>query len=229
MAGERPALRHAVELAAQQGHYPALLSARWNLFVANLPHGWTDLLPDTNLALFIVGLLAVRYGIVDQPKRHVRVIVGWMCFGAAAWALAWLGLRNLPATGRPGLDQALSVGFGLLQDQWLCFAYIGAVLLLLAYRPVWTARLAPFGQAGRMALTNYMVQAALLDLLASSYGFGLRLRPYLYAPAALVCFAAVAGASIAWLRRYRFGPLEWVWRTVTYARRQPLRRLPPVS
>jgi uncharacterized protein len=103
------------------------------------------------------------------------------------------------------------------------------VLLLLAYRPVWTARLAPFGQAGRMALTNYMVQAALLDLLASSYGFGLRLRPYLYAPAALVCFAAVASASIAWLRRYRFGPLEWVWRTVTYARRQPLRRLPPVS
>jgi uncharacterized protein len=229
MAGERPALRHAVELAAQQGHYAALLSARWNLFVANLPHGWTDLLPDTNLALFIVGLLAVRYGIVDQPKRHVRLIVGWMCFGAAAWALAWLVLRSLPATGRPGLDQALSVGFGLLQDQWLCFAYIGAVLLLLAYRPVWTARLAPFGQAGRMALTNYMVQAALLDLLASSYGFGLRLRPYLYAPAALVCFAAVAGASSAWLHRYRFGPLEWVWRTVTYARRQPLRRLPLMS
>lgn len=229
MAGQRPALRHAVELAAQQSHYPALLSARWNLFIANLPHGLTDLLPDTNLALFILGLLAVRYGIVDQPKRHLRLIVGWMCFGAAAWALAWLVLGNLPATGSPGLDQALSVGFGLLQDQWLCFTYIGALLLLLAYRPVWTARLAPFGQAGRMALTNYMVQAALLDLLASSYGFGLRLRPYLYAPAALVCFAAVAAASTAWLRRYRFGPLEWVWRTLTYARRQPLRRLPLVS
>jgi uncharacterized protein len=137
-----------------------------------------------------------------------------------------LVLRNLPVTGRPGLDQALSVGVGLVQDQWLCLAYIGAILLLLAYRPGWTRRLAPVGQAGRMALTNYMVQAALLDLLASGYGWGLRLRPYLYAPAALVCFAAVAAASVAWLRRYRFGPLEWVWRTLTYAEPQPLRRLP---
>jgi len=69
-----------------------------------------------------------------------------------------------------------------------------------------------------------MVQAALLDLLASGYGVGLRLRPFLYAPAALVCFAVVAAASVAWLRRFRFGPLEWVWRTLTYAEPQPLRR-----
>jgi uncharacterized protein len=229
MAGARPALRQAVELAAQHGSYAALLSARWSLFVASLPHEWTDLLPDTNLALFILGLLAVRLGIVDRPKQHVRLIVGWMGFGVAAWALSWLALRNLPETGRPGLDQALSVGFGLVQDQWLCLAYIGAVLLLLAYRPVWTSRLAPVGQAGRMALTNYMLQAALLDLLASGYGFQVRLRPYLYAPAALACFAVVAAASVAWLRRYRFGPLEWVWRILTYAEPQPLRRLPAAS
>jgi uncharacterized protein len=113
----------------------------------------------------------------------------------------------------------------LAQDQWLCFTYIGAVLLLLAYRPRWTTRLAPIGQAGRMALTNYMLQAALLDLLASPYGLALKLRPYVYAPAALGCFAVVAAGSVAWLRRYRFGPLEWVWRTVTYAERQPLRRV----
>ena len=58
----------------------------------------------------------------------------------------------------------------MLQDQWLCLTYIGAVVLLLAYRPAWTARLALFGRAGRMALTNYMMQAAVLDVLASGYG-----------------------------------------------------------
>jgi uncharacterized protein len=222
----RPALRQAVELAQHQGHYLTLLSARWAQFLAALPHGWTDFLPDTNLALFAIGLLAVRYRVVDEPRRHVRLIAAGMSFGAVAWATSWLVLRNLPTTGRPGLDSALSQGFGMLQDQWLCFTYIGAVLLLLAYRPVWTARLAPFGQAGRMALTNYMLQAALLDIFASSYGLGLKLRPYVYAPAAVVCFAGVAALSVAWLRRYRFGPLEWVWRTLTYAHRQPLRRLP---
>src|SRR5690242_960154 len=60
MAGARPVLRQTVEAAAQHGTYAALLAARWRLFVADLPHGWTDLLPDTNLALFILGLLAVR-------------------------------------------------------------------------------------------------------------------------------------------------------------------------
>ncbi|HET7470913.1 MAG TPA: DUF418 domain-containing protein, partial [Gemmatimonadales bacterium] len=68
--------------------------------------------------------------------------------------------------------------------------------------------------------------AALLDLLASDYGVGLRLRPYIYAAVSLLCFAVVAAASVAWLRRYRFGPLEWVWRTLTYAEAQPLRRAP---
>ena len=218
------ALRHAVELAAQQSDYSALFSARWALFVGTLLHGWRDLLPDVNLALFTIGLLSVRYGVLDEPKRHARLITRWMVFGALAWASSWTVLRNLPATGVPGLDDPLAYGLGILQDQWLCFTYIGAVLLLLAYRPVWTVRFAPFGRAGRMALTNYMLQAAVLDLLASGYGLGLKLRPLVYAPAAVMFFAVVAALSTAWLRRYRFGPLEWLWRTITYAQIQPLRR-----
>jgi len=225
----RATLRHAVELAAQQSHYGPLLSARWALFVASLPHMWADLLPDTNLALFIVGLLAVRHHVVAEPRRHVRLIAGWMSFGVVAWGVSWLVLRSLPTTGRAGLDDALSVGFGLLQDQWLCFTYIGGVLLLLAFRPGWLGRLAPIGQAGRMALTNYMLQAAVLDFLASGYGLALKLRPIVYAPLAVVGFALVAALSVAWLRRFRFGPLEWIWRTLTYGHSQPLLQAVPTT
>jgi uncharacterized protein len=75
-----------------------------------------------------------------------------------------------------------------------------------------------------MALTNYMVQAAVLDAFASTYGLGLRLRPYTYVVAACLLFAAEAALSGAWLARYSFGPLEWLWRTLTYAHPQPLRR-----
>ena len=218
------ALRQAVDAATRQGHYATLLSARWALFVGTLPHGWPDLLPDVNLALFTLGLLAVRHRVLDQPRRHVRLIAGWMTFGALAWAISWLVLRRLPELPVPGARDPLEYGLGLVQDQWLCFTYIGAVVLLLAYRPAWTARLAVFGWAGRMALTNYMVQAAVLDVLASGYGFGLKLRPYAYVAAAVLLFAAEAAVSSAWLARFRFGPLEWLWRTVTYARPQPLRR-----
>jgi len=218
-------LRQAVERAAAQGDYAALLSARWALFTGTLvPRTWRELLPDTNFTLFILGLLAVRYRVLDEPRQHVRLIKGWMMFGVLAWATSWLVLRQVPELPIPGTSDPLRYGLGLVQDQWLCLTYIGAVVLLLAYRPVWTARLAPFGLAGRMALTNYMVQAAVLDVLASHYGFGLKLRPYAYVAAAVLLFATEAAASGAWLARFRFGPLEWVWRTVTYWRPQRLRR-----
>ena len=218
------ALSQAVDAAARQKSYVVLLSARWSLFVGTFPHSWRDLLPDVNLALFILGLLAVRHGILDDPKHHVRLIARWMMFGAAAWASAWLVLPHLPGIPIPGADWPIAYGLGLVQDQWLCFTYIGAIVLLLAFRPAWTERLAVFGFAGRMALTNYMMQAAVLDALSSGYGAGLRLRPSAYTLAAVVLFGAQAAISRAWLARYWFGPLEWLWRTATYARIQPLRR-----
>jgi uncharacterized protein len=217
-------LRRAVETAAQQGDYLALLRARWALFLGSFPHGWRDLLPDTNLALFCIGLLAVRHRVLDEPRRHARLIRRWMAFGVVAWAGFWLVLRNLPELRVPGARDPLAQGLGLFQDQWLCLTYIGAVVLLLAYRPVWTERLSTVGRAGRMALTNYMLQIAVLDALASGYGWRLRLRPYAYVLAAVILFGVEAALSTAWLARFRFGPLEWLWRMATYARPQPLRR-----
>jgi len=210
--------------AAKLPHYSALLAARWSLFVAGLPHRWRDLLPASNLTLFILGLLAVRHGVLEEPKRHVRLIVGWMTFGTLAWALSWTALRALPDVPIAGADWPIRFGLGLVQDQWLCLAYVGGVVLLLAYRPQWTARLRVFGEAGRMGLTNYLLQALVFDVIGSDYGFGVRLRPYAIVVAAPVMFITLALLSRAWLARYRYGPAEWLWRSVTYARVQPLKR-----
>jgi uncharacterized protein len=204
--------------------YPALLAVRAKLFAATLPHGWRDLLPGSNLALFIAGLLAVRHRVLDEPLRHVRTIVSWMLFGAVAWALSWTVLRTMPVLPVAEGDWPLRVGFGVLQDQWLCFTYIGAVALWLAHRPGWLARLRPIGEAGRMALTNYLVQALVFDVLGSAYGANVTVRPYVYLLAAPAMFAAQIAGSHLWLYRYRFGPCEWLWRCLTYAAPQPLRR-----
>lgn len=218
------ALARAVADAEQHGGYLTVLAARWRLFAATPPGDWRGLLPGTNLALFIVGLMAVRHRVIDEPLRHTRLIAGWMAFGAASWAISWVFLQRLPAIPIAGAGWPLAAGLGLIQDQWLCFTYIGAVVLLLAKRPAWNARLAFVGAAGRMALTNYMIQVAVLDVLASGYGAALKLRPYAYLAAAILLFAAEAAFSRAWLAHFRFGPLEWIWRTATYARRQPLHR-----
>ena len=217
-------LQQALHAAEQQDSYLALLRARVAYFGWSWaqPRRW---LPDVNLAPFIIGLLAVRHGVFDAPRRHVRLIAGWMAFGAASWAAAaWLLLRRVPELPVPGLQWTLQYGLGLVQDQWLCLTYVGAVVLLLAYRPAWRGRLAPAGLAGRMALTNYMLQVAVLDALASGYGLGLKLRPLVYVAATALLFGAEVALSRWWLARYAFGPLEWAWRSMTYGRVQPMRR-----
>lgn len=90
-------------------------------------------------------------------------------------------------------------------------------MLLLAYQPQWKSRLSFFGIAGRMALTNYVVQAAALSVLACGYGVALRIRPYYEIPAAIILFSVCAALSNAWLARFRYGPLERIWRWITYA------------
>jgi len=198
----REPLVEAVAAAARQADYATLFAARWRLFAGAWPRAWFDLLPTSNLALFILGLLAVRHRLFDEPKRHLRVILCWMMFGLLSWGFAWTVTARNP----------------LLQDQWLCFTYMGAVVLLLAHRPVWMERLRFFGQAGRMALTNYMLQAIVLDVLGSGYGFGLRLQPTAYVATSALLFSAEAAFSRFWLSHHRFGPLEWLWRSATYAR-----------
>jgi uncharacterized protein len=133
-------------------------------------------------------------------------------------------LRFLPDVPIAGADWPVTFGFGLIADQWLCFTYMGAVVLLLAARPQWAERMRPFGDAGRMGLTNYLLQALVFDLASASYGLALQVRPLAYLFLAPLLFVAQAAISRAWLVRYRFGPAEWLWRCITYAHLQPLRR-----
>jgi len=110
-----------------------------------------------------------------------------------------------------------------VRHAWLAFAYIGLVLLLVSYNPAWVRRLGALAWTGRMALTIYMVQIATLDLLFSNYALHVRLTPLQALGTGLVFFALNAAFSRWWLARFRFGPFEWLWRSITYGQRQPWR------
>jgi uncharacterized protein len=186
--------------------------------------------PTTSFSLFLIGLLALRRGIFDNPVQHVRVIVVFMAIGIASWPVFWWGLEHLPTAFAPrSVGMLLKTGLGIVNDQWLAFTYIGAVVLLLAYRPQWTNRLALFGVAGRMALTNYVTQCIVIFILSSDFALGLHLRPYYYTLGAIALFGVTVACSHLWLSRFRYGPLEWLWRCATYLRVPPLRREPARS
>ena len=99
-------LRSATD-AAQSSSYSTLLAARWAVFVYALPHDWRAVVPTMSFTLFVLGMLALRLGVLENPRRHLRLIKSFMMFGALSWAASWvftLFLQpHLPTIPIPGL------------------------------------------------------------------------------------------------------------------------------
>ena len=76
-----------------------------------------------------------------------------------------------------------------------------------------------------MALTNYLMQSVLQSALFLGWGLGLsgKLGLIFIVPLAALLFAFQVIYSRWWLKRFRFGPVEWLWRSATYGRLQPMR------
>lgn len=221
--------RAALHTTEAEGGYGQLFRARLN-DMADAYLNPQVLIPRASFALFLLGFLAMRYGVIEQPRRNVRPIATAMLLGLASWVSFWWLLPLVPIHfAIAGIAVPVRRGLGIVSDQWLAFMYVGAIVLLLAYWPVWVRRLRPFGAAGRMAVTNYVLHGAVLDYLASGYGLGLQLRPYALALAAFGLFVAEVVLSQLWLARFRQGPLEWVWRSLSYGEPQPMRLNPRVS
>jgi uncharacterized protein len=83
-----------------------------------------------------------------------------------------------------------------------------------------------FAPVGRMALTNYVGQSVIALLIFRGVGLGLggTIGPALHLPLGALIYAAQLAASGFWLARFQFGPLEWLWRMLTYGRWLALRK-----
>jgi uncharacterized protein len=111
----------------------------------------------------------------------------------------------------------------------LAFAYLTVLVLLFHRSATWRRRLGYLAPVGRMALTNYLTHSVFYFVLFTGVGFGLygEVGPAVCVGLALIIFAAQMAFSRWWLGRYRFGPAEWVWRTLTYGQIQPMRAPEP--
>jgi len=185
--------------------------------ILNLP----NFLP-TVLWLFLLGLLAGRTGVFERPNRRV-----WWGILLAALPVALIFKGYVAYWFVTETYNPLSVGYSFaIGGPALMFVYLASLTLLLQ-NPAWSRRLTFFGPVGRMALTNYLTQSVVCTLIFNAYGLGYfsELRLSVTLLLVLIIFAAQTVFSHIWLSRFRFGPAEWVWRSLTYGARQPLRRL----
>ena len=184
---------------------------------------WTRYIPGGDCLMFVFGLLAVRIGVLRRPREHRRLLwtvaIAGIVLGLAGMVAPPLGARVAGESLR--LRMAWNaLQWSILSDMFQGVGYGAAIVLWISRTPALPRPAALLALAGRMSLTNYVVQICALELM-----FGIRTP--ITRPTALFCAVIFFAVQIAysgwWLKRYRMGPLEWLWRSVTYWRLEPLR------
>jgi uncharacterized protein len=164
------------------------------------------------IGLFLLGALAWRSGILQNPPRRQLFSIAAACIGLGAALILSHATGEIRPLAEPLGTILLALGYGA--------AIIGIANLESGKRLLgWAAPL------GRMAFTNYIAQSIVFGWIF--YGYGLGLFGQLGVTSALGIGLAVYFIQVLvsawWLGRYRYGPVEWLWRTLMYGAAQPMR------
>lgn len=179
------------------------------------------------MPIFLVGYWFVASGVLKRHREHRQLFnsltVLGLVFGTIL-SVAGLVMIQHPIWNISKSMSAIAFWMFNLGQLVLAAGYLG-LIVVLAGQPAFyrfLKKLAPFG---RMALTNYIMQTVILVLIFHGYAGGLygevSRAPQMLIVVAIISFQMVLSAW--WLKRFRFGPLEWFWRSATYLSWQRLK------
>ncbi|WP_313146134.1 DUF418 domain-containing protein [Stenotrophomonas sp.] len=174
------------------------------------------------LGMFLIGSWFAASGALTEPERFPRLYAGLRWVALPLGLLVTLGgvlWKPYLAPGEYTFETTAAMALVSVGAVPMCLGY-------LAWIVHWRARLGWLAPVGRMALTHYLAQSLVCTWLFNHYGLGwFDLMPRAWQLVfALLLFALQVGISQLWLRRFRFGPMEWLWRAMTYGRLPPMRR-----
>jgi uncharacterized protein len=171
----------------------------------------------------LLGVLAGRHRIAQRIPELMPQIRRWhvwmLVLGLGFGVLFTVIFELQRAPGPTPLKILGGVAYWISRLAMMLFYVL--TIVRLAQKPAWAKRFQPIAAAGRMPLTNYLMQTALCTMLFYGWGFGLwnRVGPATCFVLALVIFFLIQVPwSLWWLRRHEQGPLERVWSRLTYGR-----------
>ena len=174
------------------------------------------------LGMMLIGVALYRTGVItgERPRRFYLQTARWGL--AVGLPLSAVGFAIVAASGFSA-DLALAGGVpNTLATVPLSLAYLS--LIVLWDRRAESGLRVRVRAAGRMALTNYLAQTVIGVVVLWEIFGSVDLSRSQIALFIVTVWALQLWWSPVWLRHFRFGPLEWLWRCATYRHRQPLRR-----
>jgi uncharacterized protein len=238
-AGERSAAIKADALAAfSGGGWLDVAKAGTTFYVRDfLPIIAATML--STFARFLLGLVAGRRRIFHDASQHLGLFRRLLAWGLVAGVLgSGTGLvfqqlmirKILTPESMPSWVPFVMAPLRHVGELGFAAVYLSG-LTLLFQRAAWQRVLGVLAPVGRMALTNYLSQTVISLLFFYGYGLGFitKLGPTACVAFCLGIFALQVVWSHLWLSRFRFGPAEWVWRSLTYGKAQPMRLAPPAT
>ena len=220
-----PAERIAHEVAVYRGGWLQQMGHRvpsaiaFQTFIFLIYIGWRV----TGVMLIGMALFKWRVLSAERSGRFYRIMLA-AGFGIGIPLVVTGVVRNFAA----GWAWPYSMFIGWQFNYWgslgVAAGYIALVMLLCrsARLPALRERLAA---VGRMAFTNYLLQSLICTTLFYGHGFGLfgKVQRWQQVLITVAIWTILLVISPLWLRRFRFGPVEWLWRTLTYKKAQPMR------
>ncbi len=179
------------------------------------------------IGMFLLGTWFVRSGVMENASAHLPFFRKLAVYGLPIGiGIGLLGsLINMSHTPGDRYDgRGIAFGLSTIGNLPACLGYVGMVVLMLHSKTAFSS-IRVLGPLGRMALTNYLTQSLVCAIYFYGYALGHwgmpRAQQVLFV---LVVYAAQIAFSHWWLSRFRYGPMEWLWRGFTYGQMPQFRR-----
>ena len=175
------------------------------------------------LGVFLFGAWFMRSGTIRNSAAHLPLFrrLRNLGFGIGLPLMLWSAWSHPTMNfSEMSIASAAAQAAAQVANLLLMLAYLSAIVLAMQ-QPAWARRLRWLAPAGRMALTNYLLQSVVCTLVFYGYGLGYFERlPRAWQPLfVLALFSLQVVFSRWWLSRHRYGPMEWLWRWLTYGKR----------
>ena len=174
--------------------------------------------------LMLVGMALFKWGVLTAARSN-RFYIGLAAAGLAlGWTLSSYGLVHNFARNWSLDCQFIGSQYNYWGSIPVSLGYLSLVMLICKAQ-LGGRLLQAVSAVGRTALSNYLLQTLLCTTLFYGHGFGLFGSVERTGQAAIILMVWIVQitASSWWVNRFRYGPMEWVWRTLTYGQLQPIR------